>query len=96
MDVVELDLVMMGVAVAVAPDPTDGNARITEIGDFVVRDSVVRAVADPHPDRAAEQMAAVADDVVVDYDVAGQLLRLRMAVVRAVADAYAAGSKSWM
>ena len=66
MDVVELDLVVVGRAGRVAPSPADGNARVAEIGDVVVRDLVVGAVADPHAHRAAVEVAAGADDVVVD------------------------------
>ena len=66
MDVVELDLVVVCGAGVIAPAPADGNARIVEIGDVVVRDLVVGAVADPHAHRAAIEAAAGADDVVVD------------------------------
>ena len=68
--------VPLGQALAVAPAPADGNARVVEIGDFVVGDRVVAAVADPHADGAGEDPSAVANDVVVDRDVAGPL-RLR-------------------
>ena len=70
-DVVEGDAVPLGQAFAVSPAPADGDARVVEVGDFVVGDGVVGAVSDPDADGAGEDPPAAADDVVVDGDVAG-------------------------
>ena len=91
-DVIELDLVVVGKALGIAPRPADGHPGIAEVGHVVVGDRVVGAVADPHAHRAAEQVAAGADDVVVDGDVAGLLLGFGAAVLPALADAHPAGA----
>jgi hypothetical protein len=58
-------------------------SRIVEIGNFVVRDFVVRRRTDPHADRAGKQQPAVANDIIVHAIVARVILRLRLVVERA-------------
>ena len=65
--------VPLGQAVGITPAPADGQARVIQIGDVVVRDGVVTAVADPDTDGAGEEVPAAADDVVVHSDVVGPL-----------------------
>ncbi len=69
--VVEADVVAFGIALGVAPAPADGDAGVEKVGDLVVRDGVVGALADPDADGLGVNPAAGADDVVVDGDVAG-------------------------
>ena len=90
-DVVEGDRVALGQALGVAPAPADGDAGVVQVGDFVVGDRVVAAVADPDADGAREDAAAVADDVVVDRDVAGPLGFVRRDA--GFADPHAAGAE---
>ena len=73
MDVVEGERVPFGQALVVAPRPAGGNAGVEEVGDFVVRDRVVAALPDPHAHGTGENPPAVAQDVVVDFDVPGPL-----------------------
>ena len=78
---------------SVAPAPADGDARVAEIGDVVVRDLVVGAVADPDAHRAAVEMSAGADDVVVDDAMPGDVGAGGIVVVPALPDADAAGGQ---
>ena len=70
---VEADVVVVGLAGAVAPDPADGNARVVEIEDVVVFDDVVGRVADPDADGRRMQPAAVGDQAVADRVVRDEL-----------------------
>lgn len=70
-DVVVCDEVSFGLAVVVSPAPADGDAGVGEVADVVVGDAVVTAVADPDADGAGEDLAGVADEVVVEGLVAG-------------------------
>ena len=84
--------VPLGQTLAVPPAPAGGNARVVEVGDLVVGDRVVRAVADPHADGAWKDPSAVANDVVVDGDVAGPLGFVRPAMPD-LANPHAAGAE---
>jgi len=68
-DVVEVNRVALRQAFRVAPAPTDGDTRVTEIADVVVRHLVVAALSNPHAHRAHEIDAAGADDIVINGDV---------------------------
>ena len=70
-DVIELDGVVVGERILVPPPPADGDAGVKEVGDFVVRDLVEGALADPDAVRAGEDSPAVMDDAIVDDVVAG-------------------------
>src|SRR5258708_31699717 len=90
MDVVELNCVSLRYTFAVAPAPADGYARVTEVGDVVVRDLIVAAVANPHRHAAGEDVAAGLNDVVVHDAVARAVGVGRFLVLPAFADARAA------
>ncbi len=92
-DVVEVDRVPLADARGVAPAPADGDPGVEEVGDLVVRDRVVGAVADPDGAAAGEDPAAVAEDAVVDDDVVGEVGGLRVVVRPALADLDAAGAE---
>ena len=77
--------------VAVAPAPPHGDAGVAQVGDVVVGDLVVAAVPDEHAHGVRPDVPAVADDVVVDADVAGEVRRLRN--LGRLADAHAAGAQ---
>ena len=72
-DVVEADVVVVGQARAITPDPAGGNARIVEIEDVVVFYAVVRRVADPDANRRGVQPAAVGDQAAADCVVRNDL-----------------------
>ena len=90
-NVVEVDRVVLGEAFGVSPTPADRDAGVEEVGDVVVGDLVVAALADPHADRAGEDASAGVDDVVVDRDV---VCAIRfVGLDRAFTDANATGSQ---
>ena len=59
MDVIELDHVVARQRGAVAPRPANRDAGVVEVVDQVVRDAVVRRLADPDAHGAGEELAAV-------------------------------------
>ena len=74
--VIESDVVVVGMAGRVAPDPADGNAGIVEIEDVVVLDAIVGRMADPDPDARGMQPAAMGDQALPHGVVRHDLLRL--------------------
>ena len=89
--VVPFDLVALGVAGRVAPAPADGDRRVEEVRDFVVRHLVVGGGANPDTDRAREDQAAIADDIIMHPVMAGMILGLGLVVERP--DLHAAGTE---
>ena len=61
MDVIEADVVVMGLAGTIAPGPADGNPRVVEVVNVVVFDHVVWRVGDPHAGSRRVHPAAVGD-----------------------------------
>src|SRR5215471_13034690 len=74
-NVVVGDEVSFAVALPVTPAPAHADSRVEKIGDFVVRNLVVRAESDPDTDSAREDRTAMPDDVVINRDVQGGLGR---------------------
>ncbi len=75
-DMIKVDLIAFGEAFGIAPAPADRNPGVAEIGDFVVDNAVVGAVADPDSDGAGVDMAAVADDAIFDGVVMGAFIEV--------------------
>ncbi len=66
-DMVELNDVAPCQRASVAPSPTDADARVVKVGDFVVGDAVLAALTDPNSDSAVENLAAINDCAVNDF-----------------------------
>jgi hypothetical protein len=90
-DAIVREEVSLAGGLAVAPAPAGGDAAVEQVGDLVVGDPVVAALAHPDADRAGENVTAVPNDVVVD-DVPTRRLRRRLRQAR-LADAHAAGAE---
>ena len=82
-EVVPFDLVTLGRARGVAPAPADGDRRVEEIRDLVMRHLIVRGRADPDADRTREDHPAITDDIVMNPIMARVVLRLGLVVQRA-------------
>ena len=66
-NVIEINPVSLGEAVAVAPRPPDRHARVAETANVVVRDLIVPALTDPHADGAHVNVTPTLDDVIVHH-----------------------------
>ena len=55
-DVIELDDVVPRQRLAVAPRPADRDAGVPEAANLVVRDQILRRLAEPDADRAGDVM----------------------------------------
>jgi len=64
MDMVELNDVAPCQRASIAPSPTDADARVEKVGDFVVGDAVAVTLPDPNPDGAVEHPTPVTDDAI--------------------------------
>src|ERR1041385_1346101 len=76
MHVIKGDQIIAANGWAVAPRPSNGDAGIKEIVDQIVRDAVVRRLADPDSDRAGEKLASIMDMAIADLIGASLVIRL--------------------
>src|SRR5690349_1621724 len=68
---VELDLIALGQAWPISPDPSYRDTRVVEIANIVVRDLVIAATADPDTDTAGEETPTGTDNIVVHHNMMG-------------------------
>jgi len=72
-DMVEFHDVAPSKRWSVTPRPTYGYASIIEVGNLIVADSVIIALADPDTNRAVKDLACVGDDAIGDLIAVGVL-----------------------
>ena len=72
-DMIEGDKIIRSKRAAISPGPADGNAGIIEIVDEIVRELIVRGLAQPNPNRAVKHLAAVVNVTIADL-IGGRLL----------------------
>lgn len=72
-DVIELHRVVRSERRPVTPGPADGDAGVIEVMDEIVRDAVIRRLAQPNAHRAGKQMPAVVEPAAFNEIGAGLL-----------------------
>lgn len=65
-DMVELNDIASSERIAIAPSPTDADARVVKVGNFVVDDAVVGTLTNPNSDGAVEHLSAINDGAIAD------------------------------